>query len=746
MTLAEDQIRAPNRPTPGLLLTKLHPPPSRNQNVRRDRLLERLRPEDGVKLVVVAAPAGSGKSTLLATWREAEAARRPMGWVSIDEADNDPVVLWSHVLEALRRVCPDLEAPRPPELVGARRIVDSVLPDLVNGLSEQGDTALILDDFHRLGSGPSRDSIAWLVEHAPASFQLVLSTRNEPALPLAGFRAHGELLELRADDLEFSAEEADLLLNDRLGLGLARAEVDELVQRTEGWPAGLYLAALSLRGAEDRHAFVNRFGGTSRHVVDFLVDEVLETYDPALQTLMLRCSVLERLCGPLCDALLEQDGSAEQLSELARTNLFLRPLDDHGEWYRFHHLFSQLLRVELEHREPGLGPTLHRRASAWHRDHGSVGEAIEHALDAGAFADAGELISANWVETVNVCRQATVLAWLERFPGEVLDSSAVLMAVKAWVLSMCAMRDEAMEAMAAVDKLDDRDQGPLPDGSSSPEASMAILRATIPFGDVGAGHQNAVRAAQLEPPESPFWPVVCWARGMGHFFSGEFAEAEPWFVQAAILGPPAGMWLVAGSALSYQSLIAGEAGDVGQQAWLAEQAVELAREHRLEEIDGEVPLALGASLAARGKLEEARPLFEESVTVLRAYGQPIDLAHALIRQAQALISLGESDAAAAAIAEARATVDSCPDPGILENWVSVLEGSPRRRSEGNGELSERELAVLRALTGPLSERDIARELYLSHNTVHSHTRSIYRKLGVSSRADAIRRARELGLI
>ena len=747
MAAIDESAHREVRGAPLVLVTKLHPPATRTQTVARERLLERLRPEPGVRLIVVAAPPGSGKTTLLGSWRETESERRAIGWVSLDDGDNDPVVLWSHVLEALQRACPSLDARRRPELVGAARIVDAVLPDLVNGLTEQGDAALVLDDFHRLRSGPSRESVAWFVEHAPPSFQLVVSTRSEPALPLAALRAHGELLELRADELGFSAAEADLLLNDRLELGLESGDVDELVDRTEGWPAGLYLAALSLRGADDRHAFVSRFGGTSRHVVDFLVDEVLEGHDPALQTLMLRCSVLERLCGPLCDALLEQDGSGERLSELARTNLFLVPLDDHGQWYRFHHLFGQLLRVELERREPGLTDELHRRAYAWHRDHGSTEEAIEHALDAGAFAEAGDLISARWVEYTNLCRHATVLAWLERFPPELLESSPVLLVAKAWVLSMSAMREEAAQTLAALERLDGLGEGPLPDGASSVAASVATLRASIPFGDVGSGLENAIRAAELERAESPYWPVICWARGMGHFFRGELVEAEPWFAQAASLAPPAGMWLIAASALAYQSLIAGEEGDVERQESLAAEATQLARERGVEDIDGEVPLALGASLAARGKLEEAWPLFAESVAVLRSYGQPIDLAHALIRQARALTALGERQGAAAAIAEARATVDSCPDPGILEEWVSALERSPRKRSgHVDGELSERELAVLRALTGPLSERDIARELYLSHNTVHSHTQSIYRKLGVSSRAEAIRQARELGLL
>ncbi len=225
---------------------------------------------------------------------------------------------------------------------------------------------------------------------------------------------------------------------------------------------------------------MSSFGGESRHVVDFLVDEVLDAHDPATKALMLRSSILERLSGPLCDAVLEQEGSAELLDALARANLFLMPLDDRGEWYRFHHLFAQLLRVELEHRDPGLAPTLHRRAFAWHRDHGSVDEAIEHALEAGQFAEAGELIAAAWVDYVNVGRHATVLAWLERFPREMLSEDAQLQLVAAWVLSVCGKREAAAEAIAAVERFGNLDTGPLPDGFSSLEASLATLRARSP--------------------------------------------------------------------------------------------------------------------------------------------------------------------------------------------------------------------------------------------------------------------------
>jgi LuxR family transcriptional regulator, maltose regulon positive regulatory protein len=373
-------LQQPARP-PSLLTTKLHPSTGREQTLVRDRLLERLHAPAGAKLTVVAAPAGYGKTTLLGAWCESSAPDEPIAWVTLDEGDNDPVVLWSYVVEALKQRCAGLEMAAATEL-GSAHIMDVVLPDLINKLTAFGAAALVLDDFHRLRSGPARDSIAWFIEHVSSTFQVVISTRSEPGLPLGALRARGELLELRAAELGFTVAEADLLLNGRLSLDLEREDVEVLVERTEGWPAGIYLAGLSLRGAEDRHQFVSRFSGENRHVVDFLVDEVLNVHDSETQALMLRSSVLGRICGPLCDAVLEQEGSSERLLELSRTNLFLVPLDDRREWYRFHQLFAQLLRVELEQREPGLAPTLHRRAHAWHRERGTVAEADEHALAA----------------------------------------------------------------------------------------------------------------------------------------------------------------------------------------------------------------------------------------------------------------------------------------------------------------------------------------------------------------------------
>ncbi len=638
---------------PVLIATKLRPPTVRDQVVARERLLEPLRAGSGLRLSLVACPAGYGKTTLLAEWQEAEAARKPVAWLTLDEGDNDPVVLWFYVIEALRRACPAVSLPTSPQMVGAASIVDMVLPRLVNELDELGEVALILDDFHRLSDGVARQSIAWFVDHAPPTFQLVLSTRTEPDLPLAALRAHGELLELRVGDLRFTSGEADAFLNGRLGLGLTPEDVEGLVGKTEGWPAGLYLAALSLGHAADRHGFVRRFGGSNRHVVDFLGTEVLEAHDPPVQALMLRASVLERLSGPLCDAVLEQQDSAAMLDALSRTNLFLVPLDDEGGWYRFHHLFAQLLRVELERREPGLAPALHRRAYAWHRDHGTAEEAIRHAIEAGAYAEAGELIEGSWISYTNLCRYDTVLAWLRRFPDEVLGGDVQLLLVQAWVLSLSTRREEAARVIAAAERLGDLGAGPLPDGFSSVEASLTMLRACFPWGDIADQLENGRRAAELEGPGSPWRPLACWAVGMGLYFHGEFGEADRWLAESAALASASAQWLAGEASLAYRSWIAGERGRLEEQRALADTAAKFVPEHSTGKVIGVAPLALGVSLAARGRPGEALPLIERGVALSRTFGQPIQLANALLSQAPVLRALGEHKRAADAMAEAR---------------------------------------------------------------------------------------------
>jgi LuxR family maltose regulon positive regulatory protein len=728
-----------------LVLTKLYPPVVRPESLRRPDLIARLDAASGRSVILVAAPAGYGKTTLLSRW----VAERPddhlVAWVTTDQADDDPIVLWTHIVSSLKRVVPGLGDSVAPDASGPSMLVDVVLPRLVNLLDALPAVTLVLDDFHRVSSAASRESVAWFLQHAPRTFQLIISTRTDPRLPLAALRARGELVEIRSDLMRFTPLEASDLLNDRLGLGLATEDVASLVERTEGWPAGLYLAALSMGDVTDRSAFVARFGASNRHVLDFLVDEVLASFDEETQRFMLRTSVLERLSGPLCDAVTEGSGSAGRLAEIARTNLFLVPLDDRGEWYRFHHLFGQLVSLELTRQEPDLLPSLHRRASAWHATSGTMGEAIGHALDGDDLATAAELIEGSWIDFTNACRFETLRGWLRRFPDDMVQKDVALLLVDAWVSSLCAMRARAARAIESVERSGDLRAGPLPDGFSSVEASLTVLQAVFPWGDVGAQLRAGRRTAELEPPNSRWQPMSFWAVGMGSFYRGELTEADRSFDEAFALGMVSGQWLVAGSSLAFRSLVAGEAGRLDDQHRLAAQATEFAEGVGIGDVAGEVHLALGSSLIARGRPGDALPLLERGVRVLRSWGQPIDLAEALLRLAPALLATGDRIRGEAAIVEARGLVDSCPDPGNLRDRLKLLDDTLRGSLHGDA-LTERELGVLRLLAGKASERQIAADLFVSPNTVHSQVRAVFRKLDVTSRAAAVRRGRELGLV
>ncbi len=721
---------------PLLLVTKLHPPSVPDQAVARERLFARLEEGRGRKLTLVACPAGFGKSTLLAAWREWDP--RPIAWVSLDEGDNDEVVLWSHVVGALARTCPELDEEALLTTVAAAPVTEIALPRLVNELADQPECALVLDDFHRLTSASSRESVAWLLERLPASVQLVLATRTDPSLPLGTLRARGQLLELRADELRFTASETEEFLNGRLELGLEPADVELLATRTEGWPAGVYLAALSLAGKPDKHALVAAFDGTSAHVVDFLAGEVLASFEPELQAFMLRTAVLERLCAPLCDAVLQRGDAAAALDTLARTNLFLIPLDDRRTWFRFHHLFAQILRVELERRHPATAAELHRRAYEWHLADGTTDEAIHHAVAAEAFPEAGDLIAETWVHYANAGRTSSVADWLERFPADLLAADARLLTVKAWVSALLAREEDMHAAVAQARALGGLEEAPSPDGFVSLDSSLSVLRATFAWGDVGAVLEHGLRSAEIEGPDSPWRPVITWSVGWAHYCNGDLDEAERWFEETVERTPATDQWIVGIASIADLSLIAGIRGRREEQARLSQQAIDVAREHGLLDSveEGEVHAAHGMVLIAEGRLAEALPELERGAFLRRLWGQPLDLVDGLLWLAAALAALGDRERAQATLDEAGTILARCPSPGALPRRLAAA----RREIARCEELSDRERDIVRLLAGDLTEREIARELYLSFNTVHTHVKSIYRKLGVSSRAEAVARS------
>jgi anti-sigma regulatory factor (Ser/Thr protein kinase) len=376
---------AVSSPDPGLMWAKLVPPALRAGLISRAGLQSLLQAGLQAKLCLVGAPAGSGKTTLLAQWCAAAGEGR-VAWVSLDEGDNDPTRFWIYVVEALRTVEPGVGTAALQTLQRQSVDLDRVaLPSLLNDLNAIGSPlVLVLDDYNLVTDGACHQTLGVFLEHLPAGVHVVLATRVGPPLQLARMRARGELAELRVADLQFTDEEVSELLNEAMGLALGPDDVERLAERTEGWAAGLVLAGLSLRGRSDPSAFVAAFHGDQRHVADYLGAEVLARQPTQIREFLLRTSVLERLSGPLCDAVLETEGSAGILRELERSNVFLVPLDDHRQWYRCHHLFAELLRLELGQQEAASVPVLHRRAAAWHRQAGNIDEAIHHAPPPGS--------------------------------------------------------------------------------------------------------------------------------------------------------------------------------------------------------------------------------------------------------------------------------------------------------------------------------------------------------------------------
>jgi LuxR family maltose regulon positive regulatory protein len=432
-----------------LLATKVHLPGPRPGLVPRPRLARQLEAGLGQGIVLVCAPAGYGKTVLVADW--ALASERPVAWLSLDPGDNDPARFWRHAVAVLDQVRPGIGAHVSP-LLGPPGPVsfEGPLTALINslGTSPATDEALlVLDDYHVIADRAVHDSVQFLLEHRPPGLRLLLTSRSDPPLALARLRARGQLAELRAADLRFTAEEAGALLRQVAGAGLPDTAVAALAARTEGWAAGLQLAALSLRGRADAAAFVADFTGSHRYVLDYLGEEVLERQPEQLQTFLLETSVLERLSGGLCDAVTGRAGSQALLEQVEQAGLFLLPLDEVRGWWRYHRLFADLLRARLQ-QQPGRAAQLHRNAAAWHEEHGLADEAIRHAIAAGEMTWAAQLIERHF-EAVYKLRgePATLQRWLSALPAALLRSRPRLLLAQAQ-LAAAASQLEAVQRFA----------------------------------------------------------------------------------------------------------------------------------------------------------------------------------------------------------------------------------------------------------------------------------------------------------
>jgi LuxR family maltose regulon positive regulatory protein len=378
--------------------------------------------------VLVSAPAGFGKTTLLAEWLAPDVDKgEPIAWLSLDRRDSDPTVFWSYVVAAVRKAVTDVGTDALSTLQSTPEALEAVVTSLVNDLEALADdVVLVLDDYHVVESVEVHDSMRFFVEHLPARLRLVVASRADPPWPLAALRVRGELLEVRASDLRFTAEEAASYLNDAMSLGLGAADVEALEARTEGWIAALQLAALSLQGRDDARAFIDHFAGDDRFVVDYLVDEVLDRQPDEVRAFLLETSILHRLTAPLCAAVTGRSDARATLEALERSNLFLVALDDRRRWYRYHHLFAEVLRARLADEEPNRIAGLHSRASEWFEANGDSAEAVHHALAAEDFTRAAELIELAIPDLRQVRQDTTLRQWVDALPEEVFASRPVL--------------------------------------------------------------------------------------------------------------------------------------------------------------------------------------------------------------------------------------------------------------------------------------------------------------------------------
>jgi LuxR family transcriptional regulator, maltose regulon positive regulatory protein len=743
-------------PGPVLLRTKLRPPPVRAGLIPRSRLDALLESGAQGRLCLIDAPAGSGKTTLLAQWCLADQPSRRVAWVSLDRDDDDPVRFWTYVIEAFRTVQPGLGEASLGLLKGSSlgsvdALLEVVLPQFLNELATvDSELVLIVDDYHLVTNRDCHRTLAFFVDHQPANGHLMVATRVDPPLPLARLRASGELVEVRIAQLGFTDAEAATLLNEAMGLDLTVKDVQRLWERTEGWAAGLYLAGLSLRGTDDPGAFVASFEGGHRHIVDYLGAEVLARQPEPLRTFLTRTSILQRLSGSLCDTVLEADDSAKRLAELERTNLFLVPLDEHRQWYRYHHLFAQLLQLELANREAELVPVLHRRAAAWHRHAGEVEAAIHHATAAGEFGEAGGLIVGHWLSYFRQGQVATVERWLSGLPDDVIAGDPWLASPAAWIGALRGASKQESERWLVAAETSSHPERP-PQGLAF---DVAMTRGVHIFDDVGRSLQATRRALELaDPGSSEEQASAATVLGRNLYLSGQAAEARAVLEKVARRMPSADKQpYVVVNVLALLSLLAGEEGD-DERAWvLARRAMGVAEARGLSfnPLNGIAYIALGQAEARRGGLAEAERLLEQALQVLGIDSFAVQYAQAVLELAGVRHARGDTGGAGALDARARELIGGLVDPGMLPAFLARAERAVRlptgRRPAPAAVLSERELVVLRLLTTRLSQREIAGELYVSVNTVRTHIQGIHRKLGVASRAETIARARELGLL
>ncbi len=741
------------------LETKFYVPKWRSSLVPRTRLIERLDQGAERKLTLVSAPAGFGKTTLLAEWLAGTpAAERPAAWVSLDQGDDDPGLFWAYFIRALQTVQSGvgenalslLHSPQPPP-------VESVVTSLINEINAiEHDFALILDDYHLIDAQPVHDGITFLLDHLPPQMHLVIAGRADPPFSLTRLRGRGELTELRAADLRFTADEAAAFLNEVMGLNLSADHVAGLEARTEGWIAGLQLAALSMQGREDVPGFIAAFAGDDRYIVDYLVEEVLERQPERVQSFLLQTSILDRLSGPLCDAVTGKKDGKGLLEALERGNLFVVPVDDKRHWYRYHHLFADVLQAHLMEEQPDQVLTLHRRASEWYEQNGLPTDAVRHALAAEDFERAAGLVELAWRAMLRSSQRATCLGWLKALPDELVRSRPVLSVEYALELQNVGELEAAESRLQDAERWLDTtaDISERPDASPthmvvvdeelfrSLPAMIAVARAghAQALGDVPGTVKEAQRALDLFPKGEYLGRGAAAALlGLAYWTSGDLEAAHRFFADGMaslrmggnILPAISGTWVLADIGIAR--------GRLHEAVSTYEQSLQLATEQGKPALLGTADLYLGLSELhrERGDLEAARQYLLKSEELgeqaaLDEYQYRWCLAQARIKEAQ-----GDPESALDLLdkAERLQTRGVVPDVRPVTALKTRVWAAQSRLTESLGWVRERGLSAEDDLSylREFEHVTLARVLIAQYESDRATDRSIDEAIGLLER-------------
>ena len=741
--------RTPPRKARYVVPTKLRPPRVKDGLLQRPDLMQKLRSGRERTLTLVCAPAGYGKTTLLAQWAAGDADRTAFAWVSLDAMDSDPARMWGHVIAALHEV--DESAGQRSLIAvaaGPRAIAETGIPLLVDELANCPPVVLVLDDWHTVSNRACDETVGTFVDLAPSTVQVVVSSRHDPGLRIARLRAHGDLTELRARDLSVTPIEARALFQEA-DVQLTMRDVQKLTERAEGWLAGLCLAAIALKEQVDPQRFVHQFSGDTRHVFDYLANDVLASADARTRDFMVHSSVLERLSASLCDAMLERSDSASMLAEIERSNYFLVPLDATGSEYRYHHLFAAVLRRRLEATDAESVPGLHARASLWFEDHGDIEHAIGHAIASRDLVRASALVIQVAVPLLSEGRMQTVNRWFDllSWPEALADPGLATMRALSAGLSGQG-RDEIERWLRVAEA--GPDDGPLANGITSLRSTVAMVSSTYLSRGIADAEQAAKLVLDTEPLGSEWRYAGLVPLGQALFLAGRREEARVPLEEAWTL-PGARHRATSILALAYLSLIELADGDSERAERLARQALALTDEigHTASSAAANAHLALGCALMRSTDLHAAIEHLELAVELAGSDEPSYWHVHAVLYLAAGRHRVGDSGGADEALSLAREELDELPDVGVLGELYRTTDDALHHRPRHDGflgeELSPAERRVLDLLLEGLSVSDVARELWLSPNTVKTHRRSIYRKLGATTREEMVERAAEAGI-